>query len=120
MEQKELIIEALNRAIRVWKSEAHQPTWGDVVVDFNVDRCKIASYLTRHPGCIMLPVILEEGSGYIFMREHTTMLGYTVSLCWEEDNTLRSLTNLCDDYSQDDLQAVRKAMGKIITNTLFK
>ena len=120
MEQKELIIEALNRAIRVWKSEAHQPTLGDVVVDFNTGRCRIASYLTRHPGCIMLPVALEEGSGYIFMREHTTMLGYTVSLCWEMDNTLRSLTNLCDDYSQDDLQAICKAMQEIITKTLYK
>ena len=120
MEQKELIIEALNRAIRVWKSEAHQPTWGDVVVDFNTDRCKIASYLTRHPGCIMLPVALEEGTGFIFIRDHTTVLGSTVSLCWEEDNTLRALKDLCNDYSQDDLHAVQKAMQEIITKTLFK
>ena len=52
MEQKELIIEALNRAIRVYKSNNHQPLWGDIVTDFNVDNTKVGTYLTRPPGCI--------------------------------------------------------------------
>lgn len=112
---KELIIKTLNRAIRVYKSNNHQPTWGDVVIDFNADNTKVGTYLTRHPGCIMLPVKLEEGSGYFFIRVDTTILGNKVYIAWEEDNTMHSLAELLSDMSPD---VVKEALGffdKLIT-----
>jgi hypothetical protein len=117
MEQKELVIEALNRAIRVWKSEVHQPTWGDVVVDFNVDRCKIASYLTRHPGCIMLPVLLEEGSGFIFLRSDTKILRNVISIAWESDNEMHQLETL---MSEAECENLKDGIEKIISNCLYR
>ena len=108
MVQKEFIIEALNRAIRVYKSNSHQPIWGDIVIDFNVDRTKVGTYLTRHPGCIMLPVKLEEGSGFVFIRVDTTMLGNKAYLAWEEDNTMHDLAELLSNISP---KAVKEALG---------
>lgn len=104
---KELIIEVLNRAIRMYKSNRHQPMWGDIVIDFNVDRTKVGTYLTRHPGYIMLPVKLEEGSGFIFIKVITTMLGNKAYLAWEEDDTMHSLAELLSDKS---LKVVKEAL----------
>ena len=98
---KEIIIKALNRAIRVYKSNSHRPMWGDVVTNFNANRTKVGTYLTRHPGCIMLPVALEEGSGFLFIRVDTTMLGNKAYLAWEEDNTMHSLNELLSDMSPE-------------------
>jgi len=108
MEYKELIIKAFNRAIRVYKSNSHQPIWGDIVIDFNADRTKVGTYLTRHPGCIMLPVKLEEGSGFVFIRVDTTMLGNKAYIAWEEDNTMHSLAELLSDMSPE---VVKEALG---------
>ena len=119
MEQKELIIKALNRAIRVYKSNSHQPMWGDVVTNFNADRTKVGTYLTRHPGCIMLPVALEEGSGFLFIRVDTTMLGNKAYLAWEEDNTMHSLAELLSDMSPE---VVKEALGffdKLVTKHIL-
>ena len=115
MEQKELIIEALNRAIRVYKSNSHQPMWGDVVTNFNADRTKVGTYLTRHPGCIMLPAALEEGSGYLFIRVNTTMLGNKTYLAWEEDNTMHSLAELLSDMSPAVVAGVQKFFDELVT-----
>lgn len=117
---KELIIKALNRAIRVYKSNNHQPTWGDVVTDFNVDNTKVGTYLTRHPGCIMLPVKLEEGSGYFFIRVDTTILGNKVYIAWEEDNTMHSLAELLSDMSPDVVKEALRFFDGLITETLYK
>lgn len=105
---KEVIIKALNRAIRVYKSNIHQPLWGDTVVDFNADWTKVGTYISRHPGCIMLPVKLEEGSGYLFIRVDTTMFGNKAYIAWEEDNTMHSLAELLSDMSPD---VVKEALG---------
>ena len=105
---KELIIKTLNRAIRVYKSNNHQPMLGDVVIDFNADRTKVGTYLTRHPGCIMLPVKLEEGSGYFFSRVDTTILGNKAYIAWEEDNTMHGLVELLSGASPE---VVKEALG---------
>ena len=112
---KELIINALNRAIRVYKSNNYQPLLCDIVTDINTDGTKVGTYLTRHPGCIMLPVKLEEGSGFIFIRVDTTMLGNKTYIAWEEDNTMHSLAELLSDMSP---AVVKEALGffdKLIT-----
>ena len=112
---KELIIKVLNRAIRVYKSNSHQPMWGDIVVDFNADRTKVGTYLTRHPGCIMLPVKLEEGSGFVFIRVDTTMLGNKAYIAWEEDNTMHSLAELLSDMSLTVVAGVQKFFDELVT-----
>lgn len=112
---KELIIKALNGAIRVYKSNSHQPMWGDVVINFNTDRTKVGSYLTRHPGCIMLPVALEEGSGYLFIREDTTMLGNEAYIAWEEDDTMHSLVELLNDVPPEVVAGVQKFFDELVT-----
>ena len=112
---KELIIEALSRAIRVYKSNNHQPIWGDVVTDFNADNTKVGTYLTRHPGCIMLPVKLEEGSGYFFIRVDTTILGNKAYIAWEEDNTMHSLAELLSDMSPDVVKEALRFFDGLIT-----
>ena len=112
---KELIIEALNRAIRVYKSNNHQPLWGDIVTDFNVNNTKVGTYLTRHPGCIMLPVKLEEGSGFVFIRVDTTMLGNKAYIAWEEDNTMHSLAELLSDMLPDVVKEALDFFDGLIT-----
>ena len=112
---KELIIKTLNRAIRVYKSNNHQPIWGDVVTDFNVDNTKVGTYLTRHPGCIMLPVKMEEGSGYFFIRVDTTILGNKAYIAWEEDNTIHSLAELLSDMSPDVVKEALIFFDKLVT-----
>lgn len=114
----EKVIKAFNRAIVMHKNENYQPLWGDVVVKYSAEDCKIASYIDRHPGCIKLPVTLKEGTGYIFMKEETKMLGSNkIYLCWEEDNTMRSLEDLCDN--PDELKAIHKELLSIIINVIF-
>ena len=98
---KELIIEALNRAIRVYKSNKHQPIWGDVVELFYANNTKVATYIARHPGCIMLPVKLEEGSGFMFIKVITTLQGNEAYIAWEEDDSMHSLAELLSDESQE-------------------
>ena len=115
MVQKEFIIEALNRAIRVYKSNSHQPMWGDVVTNFNADGTKVGTYLTRHPGCIMLPVALEEGSGFLFIRVNTTMLGNKAYLAWEEDNTMHSLAELLSDMSLEVVKEILEFFDGLVT-----
>ena len=112
---KELIIEALNRAIRVYKSNKHQPIWGDVVVDFNADNTKVGLYLTRHPGCIMLPVKLEEGSGFMFIKVITTMLGNKAYIAWEEDNSMHSLAELLSDKSPEIVKEALDFFDDLVT-----
>lgn len=112
------VIEVLNRAIVMYKDENHQPLWGDVVVRYNADACKIASYINRHPGCIKMPATLKEGTGYIFLKEETTKLGNKVYLCWEEDNIMRPLEDLCDNL--DERKIVHKELRSIIMNAILK
>lgn len=113
----ENVIKVLNRAIVMYKEENHQPLWGDVVMNYNAENCKIASYITRHPGCVKMPVTLKEGTGYIFLKEETTMLGNKVYLCWEEDDTMRPLEDLCD--SPDELKTAHKELLNIIMDIIF-
>lgn len=113
----ENVIKVLDRAIVMYKLENHQPLWGDVVMNYNAENCKIASYITRHPGCVKMPVTLKEGTGYIFLKEETTMLGSNVYLCWEEDDTMRPLEDLCDN--PDELKIVRKELLNIIMDIIF-
>jgi hypothetical protein len=112
---KELIIKVLNRAITVYKSYSHQPMWNEIVTDFNAERTKVGTYLTRHPGCIMLPVKLEEGSGYVFVRVDTTMFGNKAYIAWEEDDTMRSLSELLSDMSPKVVQEALRFFDTLIT-----
>jgi hypothetical protein len=112
---KELIIKALNRAITVYKSNNHQPIWGDAVTGFNADNTKVGTYLTRHPGCIMLPVKLEKGSGYFFIRVDTTIFGNKAYIAWEEDNTMHSLAELLSDMSPDVVKETLRFFDGLIT-----
>ena len=112
---KELIIETLNRAIRVYKSNNHQPLWGDIVTDINTAGTKVGTYLTRHPGCIMLPVKLEEGSGYLFIRVDTTMIGNKAYIAWEEDNTMHSLAELLSAMSHDVVKEALEFFDELVT-----
>lgn len=123
----ELFIEALNRAIRIYKHDSHEPMWGDVVVDYNPYRCKIASYLTRHPGCIMLPVKLEEGTGFVFLKSTTKLLrGNTVQLCWESDNIFHELYGLFrsdienNEITQEQYGELATDIDNLITEHLFQ
>ena len=119
MEQKELIIEALNRAIEVYKSNSHQPMWGDIVTNFNVDRTSVGTYLTRHPGCILLPVTLKEGSGFLFIRIDTTMLGNKAYLAWEEDDTMHSVAELLSDMSPKVVKEATDFFDRVLAKHLF-
>ena len=112
---KELIIKTLNRAIRVYKSNNCQPIWGDIVTDINTDGTKVGTYLTRHPGYIMLPVKLEEGSGYFFIRVDTTILGNKAYIAWEEDNTMHSLAELLSDMSPDVVNETLGFFDRLVT-----
>lgn len=112
---KELIIKALNRAIRVYKTNKEEPLWGDVVTAFNERDTKVGTYLTRHPGCIMLPVKLEEGTGFFFIRVHTTRIGNKAYIAWEGDDRMRSLNELLSDVSPNVVKEALVFFDKLVT-----
>jgi hypothetical protein len=91
---KKSVIEALNRAIVAYTKNGGRVCSTDVVVDYNLDILKVATLNERHPGSLLMPVQLKEGSGYFF-------LGWTVQcglifpqLAWEEDNSMHSIWSL--------------------------
>ena len=116
---KKLIIEVLNRAIRVYKSNKHQPLWGDVVELFYADNTRVATYLARHPGCIVLPVKLEEGSGFIFFKVITTMLGNKAYIAWEEDDSMHSLAELLSDKSPEVVKEALDFFDSLVTKHIY-
>lgn len=108
METKELFIKVLNKAIEAYKAQKNLSIGGDVVVDYVPEKCRIASYLDRHPGWIKLPVLLEEGTGYIFLKVRYDI----IVLAWEEDIKPHAL----HDLLEEDLVG----MGAYITDTEYK
>lgn len=91
METRELFIKVLNGVIKGYKTQKGLPVGSDVVVDYIPEECKIASYLDRHPGWIKLPVVLKEGTGYVFL---STKWSIRIKLAWEEDDRPYELSAL--------------------------
>ena len=116
---EQLIITALNRAIKVYKTNTGQPMWGDIVASFNSENTKVATFIERHPGCIMLPVKLEEGSGYFFLKSESTMFGNCIYIAWEEDNSMHPLRGLISDMSYGVSKDVASYFEEIIMKHLF-
>lgn len=90
METKDLFIKVLNKAIEAYKAQKNLPVGGDIVVNFIPEKCKIASYLDRHPGWIKLPVLLEEGTGYVFLM----VKNGSIFIAWEADGKPHALLDL--------------------------
>lgn len=124
-----IIIDALNRAIVAYRNNGGRVCSTDVVVDYNLDFLKVATLNERHPGSLLMPVQLKEGSGYFF-------LGWTVQcglifpqLAWEEDNEMHTIRSLFKDEEgklRDDngstIETVRgivKELRTIIENFLI-
>ena len=108
METKELFIKALNKAIEAFKAQKSLSIGGDVVVDYIPEKCKIATYIDRHPGWIKLPVLLEEGTGYIFLM----VKNGSIFIAWEADAKPHALLDLLEE----DLVG----MGAYITDSEYK
>lgn len=113
------MIKALNRAIKVYKSNNHRPMLGDIVLSYDQDNTKVATYIERHPGCIMLPVKLEEGTGYFFLMSESTMFGNRIYIAWEEDDHMHPLRGLLSDMSYDVSKNVASCFEQIIVKHLF-
>lgn len=94
METKELIINALNAAIDAFASDGHKVYPSDVVVDYNPDTIRVASFIDRHPGWIKIHVTLKEGTGLFFLSSKTTMFGNTYYIAWEEDDGFHTVSTL--------------------------
>ena len=116
---EQLIITALNRAIKVYKTNTGQPMWGDIVTSFSSENTKVATFIDRHPGCIKLPVRLEEGTGYFFLKSESTMLGNFIYIAWEEDDSMHPLRGLISDMSYNVSKDVASHFEKIIMKHLF-
>lgn len=87
METKEILIIALNMAIKSFKERGGKVFSGDVVVDYNKDNIKVASFIDRHPGWIKLYVTLQEGTGLFFIKSESSMWGNNYYIAWEEDDS---------------------------------
>lgn len=94
METKELIINVLNAAIDAFANNGYKVYPGDVVIDYNPDTIRVASFIDRHPGWIKLYVTLEEGTGCFFLSSKTTMVGNTYLIAWEEDDDFHTVSTL--------------------------
>lgn len=116
---EQLVIIALNRAIKVYKTNTGQPLFGDVVASFDSKNTKVATFIERHPGCIKLPVRLEEGTGYFFLKAESTMLGNRIYIAWEEDDSMHPLRGLISDMSYNVSKDVASYFEQIIMKHLF-
>lgn len=130
METKELIINVLNAAIDAFASNGHKIYPGDVVVDYNPDTIRVASFIDRHPGWIRLYVTLKEGTGLFFLSSKTTMVGNIYYIAWEEDNGFHTVSALLRSRYEtlrrtdmplyyEYLSQVEEELDNIITKGLF-
>lgn len=105
MEAKDLVISALNGAIKLYARDGGRIYEGDEVVDYNIDSIKVANFTYRHPGWIMLYVKLKEGSGCFFLKMEYSMFINKVYIAWEEDNVPRGMLE-CLRYDNKDFSTM--------------
>jgi hypothetical protein len=130
METKELVIDVLNEAMKAFQGNGGKLYPGDVVVDYNPDTIRVASFIDRHPGWIKLYVTLEEGTGLFFLSSKTTMVGNICYIAWEEDNSFHTVSALLRSRYEtlrrtdmplyyEYLSQVEEELDNIITKGLF-
>ena len=126
METKAIVMTALNAALLLFSKRGGKISYRDVVVDYNRDDVKVATFCTRHPGWIELYVRLEEGTGLFFIKSETTMYGNIYYIAWEEDNSSSSFLEITRDlykniYGKDYKKALKllyKELEYIVTKGL--
>ena len=118
---RELIIKALNRAIRVYAKD-HPVCETDVVTDFFEDRMFVATLSDRHPGALELPVQLEEGSGIMFLGWHTIHCNIVPEIAWEEDNDMHSMHSLLGYNGEGYMEAreAKKELAELISKFISR
>ena len=130
METKELVIDVLNEAMKAFQTNGGKLYSEDVVVDYNPDTIRVASFVDRHPGWIKLYVTLREGTGCFFLSSKATMIGNIYYIAWEEDNGFHSVSTLLrrkyETLRKIDralylkyLSQVEEELDNIITKGLF-
>ena len=115
---EKLLVDVLNNALKAFQDNGGKVYPGDIVVDYNPENVKVASFIDRHPGWIKLYVTLEEGTGLFFIKSETTMFGNIYYIAWEEDNSSCSLAKLCNG-NRDIYSVVRNELEKIVTKGLL-
>lgn len=99
-ENREAIVLCLNKAIEVYKRNKFERFHDyETVVDFRENNTSVALYTTRHPGTIILPVKLKDGTGLFFVKS----LNFQTSIAWEEDNSMHSIDELLDENTSFDV-----------------
>lgn len=111
----EKIIKAFNEAIRMYEIRTYEPELKANVIEYYPEKAKIASYLDRHPGYIKLPVKLEEGSGYMFLKSEWSVFSTTIYLAWESDDEIYSLKSL---IGREEASLVFLELDKMIREVL--
>lgn len=130
METKELVIDVLNEAMKAFQTNGGKLHPENVVVDYNPDTIRVASFVDRHPGWIKLYVTLREGTGCFFLSSEAALLGGIYYIAWEEDNGFHTVSTLLrrkyETLRKTDkvlyfeyLNQVEEELDNIITKGLF-